>query len=139
MTSNFLKISEGASLAVHTAVILAMNITKRMSAKEIAKFLNASENHLAKILQKLAKDGYVDSVRGPGGGFKIAKKPDEINLLEIYESIEGHREQSNCLFGLSACGLSNCVLGGLVESINNQVYEYLSNTRLIDVVNKLKG
>ena len=53
--NSILKISEAASIAIHAMFILASTPDKLFSNKEIATMLDVSENHLAKVLQRLAK------------------------------------------------------------------------------------
>jgi DNA-binding IscR family transcriptional regulator len=64
------------------------------------------------------------------GGFKLAKSPAEITLMDVYEAIEGTYHPSDCLLGRPVCDGRECVLGGLVESVNGQVRAYLSGTTL---------
>jgi Rrf2 family nitric oxide-sensitive transcriptional repressor len=61
-----LRMSDAASLALHGMVILAEAPERRVSARAIASELDASEAHLAKVLQRLARAGLVESVRGRG-------------------------------------------------------------------------
>ena len=84
-----LKISEAANLAIHAVTYIASNNDHKVSTKELASFHNVSEAHLSKVLQRLVKSGFLKSVRGPKGGFVIAKPFNEIKLLDIYEVFEG--------------------------------------------------
>ena len=125
---NVFKLSEAASLALHTAVYLASRTDRMVSAKEMASALNVSEAHLAKVLQRLAREGIVRSVRGPKGGFRLARDGGEVSLLEVYEAVEGPVRASACLLGGPACTGDDCILGGLMESLNNDVKEHLRKT-----------
>jgi Rrf2 family protein len=131
-----LRISDAASLAIHTMVFLAKSADRPVTTHEIASALDVSENHLAKVHQRLAKAGLVGAVRGPNGGFSLGKSPRQIKLLEIYEAIEGALEPSECLLGRPTCGRSQCIMGELVRSVNIQVSEYFSETTLFDLVNE---
>lgn len=131
--SNMLRISDAASLALHTMAYLARSDADWVTTHEIAQALCVSENHLAKVRQRLAKAGLVEAVRGPHGGFKLAKPAKEISLLSVYEAIEGPFHADDCLLGRTACDGSKCVLGGIARTINRQVREYLSGTRLDDL------
>lgn len=125
---NVFKLSEAASLALHTAVYLGSRTDRMVSAREMASALKVSEAHLAKVLQRLAREGIVRSVRGPKGGFRLARDAHQITLLEVYEAVEGPVMASNCLLGQPACGGVECILGGLVETLNNQVRDHLQRT-----------
>ncbi len=81
-----LRISEAATLALHATALIGSSPT-RLSAHEMAERLNVSEAHLAKVLQRLAHAGLVRSVRGPHGGFMLARAGSEITLLEV---VRGH-------------------------------------------------
>jgi Rrf2 family protein len=130
--SSVLKISEAASLALHTMVYLAANDENPASTPEIARILNASENHLSKVLQRLTKAGLAHPIRGPKGGFTLGKPADQISLLDVYEAIEGPLESTSCLLGTAGCG-DNCLFGGLLESVNHQVKMHFQKTMLSDL------
>mgnify|MGYP000879180062 CR=1 FL=1 len=139
MTPKMLRISDAAALALHTMAILARAPDRLISTHEIAEMLDLSENHLAKVRQQLAKAGLVDAVRGPSGGFRLAKPPEEITLMEVYEAIEGPFHPSDCLLGRPACDGRKCVLGGLVQSVNGQVRQYLTETTLAQLAKACKS
>lgn len=138
MTPRMLHISEAAALAFHAMAILARDPDRLISTHEIAESLAVSENHLAKVRQELARAGLVDAVRGPCGGFKLAKSPGKITLMDVYEAIEGPYHPSDCLLGRPACDGAKCVLGGLVQSVNGQVRAYLSGTTLAQLAKASK-
>jgi Rrf2 family protein len=128
--TNILKISEAASLALHTAVLLAADSSKLISTKNLASTLHASEAHLSKVLQRLEKSGIVESTRGPKGGFRLRKSGDEITLLDVYEAIDGKLSSGNCLLGERICN-GNCIMGKLLCDLKKQVEDYLVQTKLI--------
>ena len=125
-----LKISEAASLAMHTMTLLVQDPEKVHTTHEIAKTLGVSEAHLSKVLQRLHKAGLVASVRGAHGGFRPAMPGVEVTMLEVYEAIEGPFVGAPCLLGRPVCGADGCILGDLLERVNREVREYLVNTRL---------
>lgn len=133
MTTNMLKISEATSLAIHAMALLTAGPKKTISAKEMASELMVSKNHLSKVLQRLAKAGYVDSVRGPKGGVTAGRKDTEITLLELYEEIEGTLSDEGCLLDMKACRGDACIMGSFVGKINAQVRDFLANTMLSDM------
>jgi len=132
--NSMLKISEAASLALHAAAILAAgNGNGRNSTRSMAHRLGASEHHLAKVMQRLGRAGLVRSVRGPQGGFVLASAPADISLLQIYEAVDGPLRPAPCLLPHQVCGGDDCVLGGLVQSLNDQIEDYLERTTLADL------
>lgn len=127
---NLLRISDAASLGLHTMAYLANDPERRVSTHEIAEALGVSENHLAKVRDRLVKAGLVEAVRGPHGGFRPAKPVNGITLLEVYEAVEGPLRPGSCLLGKPLCGRGQCILGDLISSVNHQVIDYLSGTTL---------
>lgn len=132
---HFFRVSEAVALALHSTSILAeYDGGKLLSNQELAKMQNASKNHLSKVLQRLVRVGIVASTRGPGGGFKLAKAPEKITLLEVYEAIEGSMDVTGCLFEKPVCTGGSCLLGNLINDLEKQTKDYLGNTTMKDVV-----
>lgn len=132
--ANVLRISEAATLALHTLALLAAQPGEILSTHKIATRLEASEAHLAKVLQRLARMGLVRSIRGAKGGFVLGKEPDEVTLLEAYEAIDGPLRPNSCLMGHKVCRNRGCILGNLLVDINNDVKQHLSSQRLSDLI-----
>lgn len=134
-----LKLSEAASLALHTMVYLSNSDGEKYSTREIAERLNVSEAHLSKVLQRLARQGLVRSIRGPKGGFALNGRHEDISLREIYEAIEGPMEKKHCFHDTELCRSQDCIFGGLVTDLSSQVVDYMTETRLLDLVGKMEG
>ncbi|MCD6386568.1 Rrf2 family transcriptional regulator [Candidatus Sumerlaeota bacterium] len=131
---NILKFSEAAALAIHTVVYLAVYPERVVSTREIATKLNASENHLSKVLQRLARVRLVRAVRGPRGGYVLGRPAQSISLLEVVESIDGPLEPSNCILGTPICDGMKCIFGSMIKSVNETVKAYLARTKIADLV-----
>jgi len=101
-----------------------------MQVREMASALNASHAHLSKVLQRLTRGGLLRSTRGPRGGFVLADGALDARLLDVYESIDGPLPEHTCLFGSPVCRGSGCVMGGLTQTIGQQIRDYLSGTRV---------
>ena len=133
--TNVLKFSDAATLALHTMAFLARSPDRIVSVREIAKLLGASEAHLSKVLQRLAKGGLVRSLRGPSGGFKLARQGDKVTLLDVFETIEGPLDVNPCLLGKRKCNGDSCILGDLPGKMNRRIKDYLSDTHLSALTN----
>ncbi len=131
--SNFIRISEAASIAFHTAAFLAQHPDRLVSSREIARALGVSENHLSKVLQRLAHNGIVDSMRGPTGGFRIRAPWERVRLIDIYEAIEGPITPPRCLLDLPICKGNRCALGILVHKTNEAARRVLTSTTLAEM------
>ncbi|HOT45765.1 MAG TPA: Rrf2 family transcriptional regulator [Spirochaetota bacterium] len=130
--SHGIRISDAASLAMHAMAVLASR-NVRASARDISVRLSVSENHLAKVLQRLAKSGLITSTRGPRGGFSIAKKSGTITLLDVYEAIEGPLKDKACLMRKKTCNKKRCILGDSMETMWDIFRKHLNSTRISDI------
>lgn len=73
-------------------------------AKDLAKELDLPGPFLAKILQALVQAGLMASVRGPRGGFKLAKPPSDIRIGDVVVALEGDDALCGCVMGFPHCG-----------------------------------
>ncbi len=129
-----MKMSEATALGLH-AMVLATRAEGAISAPAIAAELHASEAHLAKVLHALTRAGLLESKRGPNGGYTLAKPGSKTTLLDVYEALEGPVRRDGCLFAKPVCNQVECILGGLVERVRNEVIGYLATTTLEDAAN----
>lgn len=125
--SRLVHISEAASIAIHSLALIA-STERKLNVKTIASILHVSSNHLAKVLQTLARYGYLDSNRGPGGGFMLKKPANQISMLEVYELIEGSVECKFCEIEEGKCPFVSCVFGGKPDQLTEDFTTYLRNT-----------
>lgn len=128
---NILKISDAAAIGLHAMTVMAQKNDGLISVKEIAETLDISYNHLSKVLQRLVKAELVQSIKGFGGGFKLAKDINSITFLEIYEAIDGRFHPSKCLLNKNECA-HKCIMGDFINSINKQVEDFFSQKKLSD-------
>lgn len=130
--SRLVHISEAASLAIHSLALIASS-SVRLNTKKIAEILHVSQNHLAKILQVLTRNEFLESNRGPGGGFILKKNADEVSMLQIYQLIEGKVDCQFCGISEDHCPFITCVFGGKPDKLTNEFVEYLTNTKISDL------
>ena len=131
--SNFFKISEAGSIALHAMMLIANNQDRLVRIREIAGLFNISEAHLAKVLSLLVKAGMVSATRGPSGGYKLNRPAGEISLYDIYEVIEGKVQENRCMFSISICDGTGCQIGDFFTARSREVEEKLSRTKLSDI------
>lgn len=72
-------------------------------AKDLATHLELPGPYLAKILQSLAQEGILHSVRGPRGGFRLARPAHHITVGEVVTALEGTETLSGCVMGFANC------------------------------------
>lgn len=74
------------------------------SARQIARCSGAPRSLLMSVLKELSAAGYLESVRGARGGYRLKARPEEINLAELVATMEGPIRHSTCLAGGPAPG-----------------------------------
>jgi Rrf2 family protein len=121
--------SEAASIGIHSMVLIA-RAENGINAVKIAEITGLSKNHISKVLQRLVKNDMLKSVRGPAGGFTLKKLPESISLLDVYESIEGSIEITDCPLAHDICGFDNCIMGSIVNKMSIEFRRYLGEQTL---------
>ncbi|MDD5569781.1 MAG: Rrf2 family transcriptional regulator [Bacteroidales bacterium] len=129
--SRVIHLSEAASLAIHSMVLIARS-KKNLNVNSIANVTGASRNHLARVMLRLVKDGFVKSTRGPSGGFVLSKKPKDVSLLDIYQSVEGVIIEDGCPLNRSICPNNECLMGNLFNKLTIEFKEYFKKQTLKD-------
>lgn len=124
--SKIVSMSEAASIALHGVILIARE-KQGMNVVRIAESTSTSRHHVAKVMQRLVKSGYLVSHRGPRGGFELKKKPEEITFLEIYETIEGTIEINTCPMDKPVCPFDKCILNNVTSKMSKEFREYLRN------------
>ncbi len=127
--SKIVTLSEAASIALHGIILVAQS-DKLINVVQIAETTTSSKHHVAKVFQRLVKEKFVNSHRGPSGGFSLNKKPEDITLLEIYEAIEGKIEATDCALDKDACHFDKCILNNITRDLTIQYKNYLENQTL---------
>ena len=121
--------------------VLSMEYGKGpISAKQISEIEDLSPSFLEQLLANLRKNGIIEGVRGPGGGFRLTKPPDEIRISEIIEALEGPVCVSKCLDPSNeeeAADLceryDNCMAVPLLKKLERDLSEVLDSYKLSDM------
>ena len=101
---------------------------KRMDAKTISDETCVTLRFALKILRKLVADGIVKSFKGTQGGYELAKKPEEISLKDVIETVEGTYCLNRCLHSNFPCSMGKsgfCAYQKAFDDISNTVQEKL--------------
>lgn len=131
--SKYLGMSEAVSLGIHSMLLLAQNPVEGLNLAAMAASLNASEAHLAKVMQRLRRSGMISALRGPGGGYRLLLPSDKVSLLQIYEAIDGpfKFDENNC-----RCPVSPCKINKLLHEMSCRFFDYLKNNTLASIINE---
>ena len=105
---------------------------------EISDAYRVSNNHLMKVVQHLAGKGYVESVRGKGGGIRLARKPEFINLGDVVRNCEQNVAIVECFDPINTqCPLlPACVLRSALNEATNNFFTTLDRYSVADLVIK---
>lgn len=123
--SKVITLSEAVSIGIHGVILIAKG-EGLINVKHIAEATDTSKHHVAKIMQRLVKEGFLESHRGPNGGFKLKKKAHEISLLHIWESIEGKLEATQCPLDKHICPFDKCIMNSVTYKMTIEFKEYLT-------------
>lgn len=92
-----MRMSEGVEWALHSCLNLAwLGPERAVTAVKLAAFFELPPAYLNKQLQALSRNGIVSSTSGPRGGFRLARQPDRISLMDVVVAIEGAEPAFRC-------------------------------------------
>jgi Rrf2 family protein len=92
-----MKLSDGVEQAIHSVAMLAnLQPNGVLSAAALAEFHGASTSYLLKHLQALSGAGILAALPGPTGGYRLARSPEQITLLDIVLAVEGSEPAFRC-------------------------------------------
>jgi Rrf2 family iron-sulfur cluster assembly transcriptional regulator len=113
--------------------------SKPVSLAEIAKRQEISLSYLEQLFAKLRRGGLVKSVRGPGGGYRLARPAGDVRIADIIVAVDEPIQATRCRTG-SAKGCmgatGRCLTHDLWEELGRQIHVFLSGVSLADVLEK---
>lgn len=135
-----MKLSTKGRYAVMAMVDLANNgVGSPVALADIADRQEISLSYLEQLFGKLRKGGLVKSVRGPGGGYLLARPAPQTRISDIILAVDEPIQTTRCTPG-SPAGCHNhkgrCLTHDLWEELGNQIYLYLSSVSLGDVIER---
>jgi Rrf2 family protein len=106
-------------------------------AARIAQEIAAPQNYLGKLLKALAEEGLVESQKGLGGGFRLARDPKQISLLDVFEPIEHVSRWSGCILGRPECSeVDPCAIHERWKAVRDAYLRMLRRTTVAELVAK---
>ncbi len=100
-------------------------------AEEISGKLKIPKEFISKILQSLTESGLIESKKGKAGGFKLAKHPSKIKLIDIVEAVDGLESFNGCVLGFPNCSDKNpCPVHDEWGELRTKAYDMLSSETL---------
>lgn len=134
-----MKLTSYTDYSLRLLMYVAVNNDRLVSIREVADVFEISRNHLMKIVHDLGKGGYLKTVRGKNGGFRLARPAEDIRLgtliryteddLDIVECFED--KDPNCKI------IDNCMLSGILDMALKSFFEVLDGHNLKDLTENL--
>lgn len=122
--------------AVKAVIYLASKFESRTNAgiKEVAGAINGNEHTVGKLLQNLVREGVINSVKGPSGGFYISKEQLRKPIISIIDAIDGRDVFRECGLGLSRCSATHpCPIHHEYKIGRDHIEKVFSQKRIIDL------
>lgn len=135
--------SKTCEYAIRALIFIATQsyLNKRVTIKDIAEKIDSPQSFTAKILQILAKNDLVHSVKGIGGGFEIPVEIlSDIRLSQIVMAIDGDSIFTCCGLGLGKCSeIHHCSVHEQFKEIRSEIVMMLVNTNLEELALGIKS
>lgn len=106
----------------------------RATIAQVADLFGISSHHVAKVVNHLARLGYLRCIRGIGGGIELARLPEDIRLGEVIEAMEGNLHLMECMESDDVCAIQPfCKLKAAFAEAERVQLEFLNGITLRDV------
>jgi len=129
-----MRLSLQTDYSLRTLMFLAVR-PKRQTVAAVADFFQISQTHIGKVVNHLARLGYVRSIRGIGGGLELARSPDEITIGEVVRAVEGNVHLLDCVAIEDVCVIQRrCKLRTVLDRAERIQFDYLNTVRLSDIL-----
>ncbi|MCE2942561.1 MAG: RrF2 family transcriptional regulator [Gemmatimonadota bacterium] len=117
-------------------IYLGLSDTDPTPAGHIAQMMGMSEDHLVKVVQRLAALGYVRTLRGRGGGIRLARLPEAINIGEVVRATEDNLQLASCFDPEhNDCPIASaCLLSCALDSALRAFFAELDRLTLADLL-----
>lgn len=121
--------------SIRAIIYLSENLKKIISVDELQEKLSIARPFLRKIMQILAKADIIKSYKGYHGGFKLAKNPKDIYIIDLIEIFQGKFSLNECVLNKNICpNRNNCILKTKIEGIEKKVIEELETINIKSLI-----
>lgn len=126
-----MKLTLFTDYSMRVLLYLAARPERLCSIAEVAQAYDISQNHLMKVVNELARSGYIETTRGRGGGIRLGKLPAEINIGALVRHTEGGFDLVDCDGCIAA---PVCRLTGILKEALRAFLSVLDRYTLVDLV-----
>lgn len=127
-------LSQTAEYALRAVVWLAAQHGQARTTAQIAHATQVPAGYLAKVLQTLGRGGLVTAQRGLGGGFALARDPQQITALAVVEAVEPIARIKTCPLGIESHGGSLCPLHRRLDKVIQATIEALGSSTIAEII-----
>ncbi|ULC59474.1 Rrf2 family transcriptional regulator [Flaviramulus sp. BrNp1-15] len=134
-------LSNSSKYAIKAILFLAIESSeeKKVMVKEIAKPINVPQAYIAKLLQELARENMVSSVRGPKGGFYLNEENMNQPVINILNVVDDEHKLTNCMLSLEKCDENKpCPLHHILGPSRNKILKKLKNKTIKELAFDVK-
>jgi len=130
-----MRLTQYTDFSLRVLIYLGLNDERRCTIREISAAYGISRNHLMKVVQQLAAEGFIDSVRGVGGGLTLARPAAELSIGRIVRAMEPDLGLVECMRPGNQCVITPaCALTGMLVEARKAFLEVLDGYRLSDIL-----
>lgn len=130
-----MRVTRYTDYGLRVLMYLAVQDGRRCTIRQISDAYGISRNHLMKVVQQLAALGYVEAVRGVGGGISLARSPGRIRIGAVVVAMEPDLELVECMRPEGKCVISaSCRLTGILGDALQAFIDALDQSTLADLV-----
>ena len=123
--------------AVTAMLDLALNRGEGpIALADIAQRQGISLSYLEQLFSKLRKRSLVSSVRGPGGGYNLARQASTIFVAEVITAVDENVDTTRCAGAHNCQNDGPCLTHDLWHNLSERIYDYLNNISLQDLVDR---
>lgn len=122
--------------ALRVLMYLAVHDDRLATIAEMASVYNISKNHLMKIVHQLGQEGFIETVRGRGGGLRLGQSPDQVALGQVVRKMEPHFNLVECFDpAANRCPITpECHLSAVLETARDAFLAVLDRYTLADLI-----
>ena len=103
---------------------------------DIAQRQGISLSYLEQLFSRLRKQSLVSSVRGPGGGYNLAREASDIHIAEVISAVDENVDTTRCGGAHNCQNEGPCLTHDLWKELSSRIYEYLSRISLQDLMDR---
>lgn len=135
-----MRLTTRTNLALRTLMFCAVNNDSLVRKQDAAIAVNASENHLAQVINRLGQEGFITTQRGRHGGFRLARDASSISVGSVFRSFESGLPFIECFSSANTCPLkAHCIMRPHLKRAVDAFYSALDEVYLSELVDCNSG